>query len=104
MSYRDSAYCDLCVDLSLHRDLVDGHSTMKPSWLTIESPEMKNILTKVAYCLVCFVALQVTGCGGGGNTVVEAPQMTAEEQAALEKRQAEYSKSMQEAYGKSKGN
>ncbi|EMI42803.1 hypothetical protein RRSWK_04616 [Rhodopirellula sp. SWK7] len=43
--------------------------------------------------------LAFTGCEGNTG-VVEPPEMTAEDKAALEARQAEYSKSMAEAYGK----
>ncbi|MEM9367718.1 MAG: hypothetical protein AAGD07_17135 [Planctomycetota bacterium] len=54
---------------------------------------------------LCFVALMLTlslgvaGCGGNGG-VVEMPTDAAQIEAEGMARQAEYSKSMQEAYGK----
>ncbi|MCM2373104.1 hypothetical protein NB063_21045 [Rhodopirellula sp. ICT_H3.1] len=57
------------------------------------------MLSKACCGAVLLGALMTIGCESNTG-VVEPPEMTAEDQAALEARQAEYSKSMEEAYGK----
>lgn len=60
---------------------------------------MKKTITQ-AFCAALFLGtLSFAGCGGAPATV-EMPEQTAEAAAEAEKTQAEFSKAMQESYGK----
>lgn len=62
---------------------------------------MKNPMLRT-FCIAIVVgALFMTGCEGNTG-VVEPPVVSAEDAAKNEARQADYSKSMEEAYGKKK--
>ncbi|EMI53439.1 hypothetical protein [Rhodopirellula sallentina] len=60
---------------------------------------MNKTLSRICCSGLLLGALVAIGCEGNTG-IVEPPEMTAEDKAALEARQAEYSKSMAEAYGK----